>query len=96
MTVTTELIDNLAKLARLEISEEDKEGFKNDLQQMIGFIDKLAELDTEGVEPLMHMSPRTNVLRDDVVQGSITREEALLNAPEKTEEFFLVPKVIKK
>ena len=96
MTVTTELIDNLAKLARLEISETDKAGFKNDLEQMIGFINKLNELDTEGVEPLMHMSPRVNVLREDVVQGSITREEALLNAPNKNSEFFLVPKVIKK
>ena len=96
MTVTTEMIDNLAKLAKLQISEEDKEGFKKDLEQMIGFIGKLNELDTEGIEPLMHMSSRTNVFRDDVVQGSISREEALLNAPEKNDEFFLVPKVIKK
>ena len=96
MTVSTEMIDNLAKLARLQFSDEEKEELKKDLAQMIGFIDKLNELDTEGVEPLMHMSPRINVLREDVVQGSITREEALLNAPEKNDEFFLVPKVIKK
>ncbi len=96
MTVTTEMIDNLAKLARLKISDTDKEGFKKDLEQMIGFIDKLNELDTEGVEPLMHMSSRSNVLRDDIVQGSISREEALLNAPKKNDQFFLVPKVIKK
>ena len=96
MTVTTELIDNLAKLARLQFTSEEKEGLKKDLAQMIGFIDKLNELDTEGVEPLLHMSPRSNVFREDLVQGSVSREEALLNAPEKNEQFFLVPKVIKK
>lgn len=96
MKVTTETIDNLAKLARLQFSEEEKEELKKDLEQMIGFIDKLNELDTEGVEPLMHMSPRVNVLREDVVQGSISRGEALLNAPQKNDAFFLVPKVIKK
>lgn len=96
MTVTTEMIDNLAKLARLQFSGEEKEELKHDLEQMIGFIDKLNELDTENVEPLLHMSPRMNVLREDVVQGSVSREEALLNAPEKNETFFLVPKVIKK
>ena len=90
------MIDNLAKLARLQFSDEEKEGLKKDLAQMIGFIDKLNELDTEGVEPLLHMSPRSNVFREDEVQGSITREEALLNAPQKNEQFFLVPKVIKK
>ena len=96
MTVTTDLIDNLAKLARLQFSDDEKEGLKKDLEQMIGFIDKLNELDTENVEPLLHMSLRSNVLREDVVENSITREEALLNAPEKNELFFLVPKVIKK
>lgn len=96
MTVTTELIDNLAKLAKLQFSEEEKEGLKKDLSQMIGFIEKLNELDTEGVEPLLHMSSRTNVFREDVVQGSITCEEALQNAPQKNDSFFLVPKVIKK
>ncbi len=96
MTVTTEMIDNLAKLARLQFTGEEKEELKKDLAQMIGFIDKLNELDTEGIEPLLHMSPRSNVFREDVVEGSISREEALLNAPEKNEQFFLVPKVIKK
>ena len=96
MTVSTELINNLARLARLQFSEEEKEELKKDLQQMISFVDKLNEVDTEGVKPLLHMSPRVNVLREDVVEGSVSREEALLNAPEKNESFFLVPKVIKK
>lgn len=96
MEVTDELIDKLANLARLQFSSEEKEGLKKDLGQMISFIDKLNELDTEGVEPLLHMSPRVNVLREDEVEGSVSREEALLNAPEQNGEFFLVPKVIKK
>ncbi len=90
------MIDHLAKLARLQFSDEEKEGLKKDLAQMIGFIDKLNELDTEGIEPLLHMSLQSNVFREDVVQGSVSREEALLNAPEKNTDFFLVPKVIKK
>ena len=90
------MIDHLAKLARLQFSDEEKEGLKTDLAQMIGFIEQLNELDTEGVKPLLHMSPRENVFRDDIVEGSISREEALLNAPAKNDLFFLVPKVIKK
>lgn len=96
MEVTDELIDKLANLARLQFSSEEKEGLKKDLGQMISFIDKLNELDTEGVEPLLHISSRVNVLREDEVEGSVSREEALLNAPEQNGEFFLVPKVIKK
>ncbi len=90
------MIDNLAKLARLQFTDEEKEDLKKDLAQMIGFINKLNELDTTGVEPLLHMSSRINVLREDIVQGSVSREEALLNAPKKNDQFFLVPKVIKK
>ncbi len=96
MEVTDALIDKLANLARLQFRSEEKEGLKRDLGQMISFIDKLNELDTEGVKPLLHISPRVNVLREDEVEGSVSREEALLNAPEKNGEFFLVPKVIKK
>ena len=96
MEVTDELIDKLANLARLQFKNEEKEGLKKDLGQMISFIDKLNELDTEGVEPLLHISPRVNVLREDEVEGSVSREEALMNAPEENGEFFLVPKVIKK
>jgi len=63
---------------------------------MIQFIDKLNELDTTGVEPLLHMSDNVNVLRADEVQGSISREDALKNAPVHDEQFFKVPKVIQK
>ena len=63
---------------------------------MISFIEKLKEVNTEGVEPLLHMSTNVNVLRDDIVQGSVSREEALKNAPETDGTYFKVPKVIKK
>jgi len=96
MNVNDEMIDKLANLARLEFDEAEKEEIKRDLQKMIGFIDKLNELDTTGVEPLLHMSDNINVLREDEVSGMITRDEALKNAPLHNEQFFKVPKVIRK
>lgn len=96
MEVNDDLINNLAQLARLEFNDSEKDEIKNDLQKMIAFIDKLNELDTTGVEPLLHMSENVNVLREDEVKGSISREEAFKNAPVHDEQFFKVPKVIKK
>lgn len=94
MQVNDDLINNLSKLARLEFNAGEKEEIKNDLQKMIAFIDKLNELDTTGVEPLLHMSDNINLLREDEVKGSISREDALKNAPVHDEQFFKVPKVI--
>jgi aspartyl-tRNA(Asn)/glutamyl-tRNA(Gln) amidotransferase subunit C len=96
MEVNDALIDNLANLARLEFNAAEKEGIKNDLQRMIQFVEKLSELDTTGVEPLMHMSPEINVLRDDIPHGSISREQALAAAPATDGRYFEVPKVIRK
>jgi aspartyl-tRNA(Asn)/glutamyl-tRNA(Gln) amidotransferase subunit C len=96
MKVNDELVDKIANLARLEFNAEEKQNIKNDLQEMIGFIEKLNELDTTDVEPLLHMSENVNVLREDEVQGAISREEAFRNAPLHDEQFFKVPKVIKK
>ena len=96
MEVNDNLINNLAQLARLEFNDAERDEIKNDLQKMIAFIDKLNELDTTGVEPLLHMSENINVLREDEVKGSISREDALKNAPLHDEQFFKVPKVIKK
>jgi aspartyl-tRNA(Asn)/glutamyl-tRNA(Gln) amidotransferase subunit C len=96
MEVNDQLVDKLAHLSRLQFSDTEKEGIKNDLQRMIGFVEKLNELDLAGVEPLLHMSPEVNVLRDDELRGSVSREEALRNAPLHDEQFFKVPKVIKK
>ncbi|HET6766508.1 MAG TPA: Asp-tRNA(Asn)/Glu-tRNA(Gln) amidotransferase subunit GatC [Chitinophagaceae bacterium] len=96
MEVTNALVDKLAHLSRLEFNDEDKERIKNDLQKMISFVEKLDELDLEGTEPLLHMSANVNVLREDEIKGSVSREEALKNAPAHDDKFFKVPKVIKK
>jgi aspartyl-tRNA(Asn)/glutamyl-tRNA(Gln) amidotransferase subunit C len=96
MEVNDALLDKLADLARLYIEPAEREGLKKDLQRMISFVEKLQELDTSGTGPLLQMSGSVNVLRDDVVQGSVSRSEALKNAPDTDGVFFKVPKVIKK
>jgi aspartyl-tRNA(Asn)/glutamyl-tRNA(Gln) amidotransferase subunit C len=96
MEVNEAMVDKLAKLARLKFDDAEKAAIKNDLQKMIKFIEKLNELDTTGVEPLLHMSSNVNVLRADEVKGSISREAGLQNAAMHDEHFFKVPKVIKK
>lgn len=95
MEVNDVLIDNLSRLARLEFNAEEKEEIKKDLRRMIDFVEKLGELDTTGVEPLLHMSPVINALREDEVKGSVSREEALANAPATDGTYFKVPKVIR-
>jgi aspartyl-tRNA(Asn)/glutamyl-tRNA(Gln) amidotransferase subunit C len=96
MEVNHDLIDKLSNLARLEIKPEEKDKLQSDMNELIGFIEKLQELDTTGIEPLMHLTEEINVLRADEVKGSVTREEALENAALKNDAFFMVPKVIKK
>ena len=96
MEVNDALVDKLADLARLSFNDTEKAAIKNDLQKMIQFVEKLNELDTTGVEPLLHMSGNVNVLREDIITGSITNEDALKNAANSNAPFFLVPKVIKK
>lgn len=90
------MVENLANLARLRFSEAEKEIIAADLQRMIAFVDKLNELDTTGVSPLLHMTDNFNVLREDEVKGSISRAEGLKNAPNNDGVFFKVPKVIRK
>jgi len=96
MELNKEMVAKLAKLAQLEFNPEETESIRIDLQQMIGFVEKLNEIDTEGILPLTHISKTENSLREDVVQGSVETETALSNAPERLEQFFTVPKVIKK
>lgn len=96
MEVNDALVDKLANLAKLKFDAAEKEEIKSDLQKMIAFVEKLNELDTTGIKPLLHMTDNVNVLREDEVKGSIPREEALRNAPLHDEQFFKVPKVIKK
>ncbi len=96
MEVTNATIEKLAHLARLHFADDEKEAYKADLQNMIAFVEKLQEVDTTGVEPLLHMGDSHNALRDDVVKGSVSRVEALLNSPVKDDQYFKVPKVIKR
>ena len=96
MEINDAMIDKLANLARLEFDETEKVQIKSDLQNMIGMIEKMNELDTTDVAPLLHITNNVNVLREDIVEGSITNEEALQNAVNKNAPFFIVPKVIKK
>ena len=96
MHVDDALINRLSRLSMLKFGDEEKEAIKIDLEKMIGFVDKLRELDTTGVEPLLHMSGPTNLLRDDVPGGMISREEALGNAPHHDGTYIKVPKAIKK
>ena len=96
MEVNNALVEKLANLSRLRFNDTQKESIKADLQKMIQFVEKLNELDTTGVEPLLHMSDNVNMLREDEVKGSIERKEGLKNAPVQDGVFFKVPKVIKK
>ena len=90
------MVEKLAHLARLKFNEEEKQEIKTDLQRMISFVEKLNELNLDGVEPLLHLSDEVNVLREDEIKGSVSRQDALKNAPLHDEEFIKVPKVIKK
>ena len=96
MEVTSEMINRIAHLARLKFSEEEKKALRTDLERMIEFVEKLKEVDTTGVEPLLHITDAVNVLREDEVKQTISKKEALLNAPVTDGNFFKVPKVIKK
>lgn len=96
MQVDDALIEKLAELSMLRFNEAEKTEIKADLQKMIGFIDKLKELDTTGVEPLMHMSEEVNVLREDETGPMLPQKEALKNAGRHDDQYFKVPKVIKK
>lgn len=96
MQITSEMIDRLAHLARLEFSREEKKELMHDLERMIEFVEKLKEVDTTNVQPLLHITDAVNVLREDEVKQVISKQEALLNAPLTNGDFFITPKVIKK
>jgi aspartyl-tRNA(Asn)/glutamyl-tRNA(Gln) amidotransferase subunit C len=89
-------VDEVAHLARLEFDAAGKDAMVKDMNNMLAFIEKLNELDTTGVDPLIYMTDESNVLREDVVKETITQKEALLNAPKKDSDYFKAPKVIDK
>ena len=96
MKITNKLIQDIAALAKLEFDEQSGEQMKADLEKIIGFVDKLSEIDTEGVEPLIYLSKEVNVLREDEIKAVVSQVEALKNAPEKDSDYFKVPTVLKK
>lgn len=90
--ISDETIEYVGILAKLELSEEQKQQAKKDMGSMLDYIDKLGELDTSGVEPMSHVFPVENVFREDVVTNSDTREELLKNAPGEKDGMFMVPR----
>lgn len=90
--ITNETIEYVGILAKLELSEDEKEQAKEDMGRMLDYFDKLNELDTEGVEPMSHAFPVQNVFREDVVVNGDDRDNMLANAPEKKEGTYMVPK----
>lgn len=90
--ISDETIDYVGILAKLELSDEEKEQAKKDMGRMLDYIDKLGELDTTGVEPMSHVFPVQNVFREDVVTNGNMREQLLGNAPEQKDGMFMVPR----
>lgn len=87
-------LDKIAHLSRLEFAEKDAEKMMADMTAIVNWVEKLSEVDTEGVEPLTTMSYEINVLREDVVKPHLDHERALESAPKKDETYFRVPKVL--
>jgi aspartyl-tRNA(Asn)/glutamyl-tRNA(Gln) amidotransferase subunit C len=96
MKIDNNLVDRLAELSKLEFEPADKEKIQADLQKILDLVEKLAEVNVEGVEPLIYMTDERNVLRKDEVKDMVSKEDALSNAPQKDSDYFRVPKVIKK
>ena len=92
--ISDETIEYVGILAKLELSEEEKEAAKKDMEQMLDYIDTLNELDTTGIEPMSHVFPVQNVFREDVVTNGDNHEAMLANAPKKKEGQYQVPKTI--
>ena len=90
--ISDETIEYVGILAKLELSDEEKEHAKKDMGSMLDYIDKLNELDTDGVEPMSHAFPVNNVFREDDVTNGDDRENMLLNAPQKKDGTYMVPK----
>lgn len=90
--ISDETIDYVGILAKLELSDDEKEQAKKDMASMLDYIDKLNELDTTGVEPMSHVFPVNNVFREDIVSNDDDRENILKNAPEEKDGMFNVPK----
>lgn len=92
MTITDETIDYVGILAKLELSDEEKEQAKKDMSDMLAYVGKLNELDTDGVEPMSHTFDVHNVFREDVVTNGDNRDNMIRNAPDRSDDCYKVPK----
>ena len=94
-TITTDDVRHLAQLSNLQLADDEVENLRGDLENILGYIEQLSELDTSGVEPTYQVTGLENVWRDDEVQESdVTREQLLALAPEQTDSSVMVPKVL--
>lgn len=96
MKITDETVDHIAHLARLEFEGEAKVAIKQDLENIISFMEVLQEIPTDNVEPLIFMNDEINRLREDEPKVTLTQQEALKNAPKKDSDYFRIPKVLDK
>lgn len=94
MKISKEEVEKVAKLARLEITEAEKAPFREQLSSILSYVEQLKGFDTEGVEPTATVLEQTNVFREDRVRPSLPAEQALANAPEQQENFFVVPRIL--
>ncbi|HSY76223.1 MAG TPA: Asp-tRNA(Asn)/Glu-tRNA(Gln) amidotransferase subunit GatC [Bacteroidia bacterium] len=96
MKIDSKTVDKLADLAKLEFDDASRNEIVNDLNRIVGFVEKLNEIDTTSVEPLVYLNDTTNVMRNDEVKQVITQQEALKNAPKRDSDYIKAPKVIDK
>lgn len=96
MKIDEKMVDGLAHLARLQFKNEEKAEIINDLNRMLDFVNKLEEVDTNDVKPLIYVNEHTNFVREDMVHVELTQKDALKNAPKKDSDYFKVPKVVDK
>ena len=85
---------HVAELARLELTEEEKAVFQPQLEKIIGYVEKISQVDVSDVEPMMHGKELVNAFREDEVRPSMNRDDALANAPARTGDEFLLPKIV--
>ena len=96
ITINDKLVADLSRLAKLKFDDSKAEKMKSELDKIIGFIDKLSEIDTKGIEPFIYLSEEVNIFRADEIKHEVSQENALKNAPQKDSDYFKVPTVLRK
>lgn len=94
MSLTKQEVEHIARLARLELSDSEKEEYTGQLNEILSFVAKLNQLDTTGIEPTSHAIPVRNVFREDAIKPTLAPELVLANAPDRIDNYFKVPKIL--